>query len=192
MNFTVVAGSYERLLFGFNFERIEDGLQESFIYPAHISCIKAVAAKSKFLATGSSDEIIKIYNLKLKREVGVLDHHTGTITSLEFYQNTHLITASEDGTIGIVRTTDWELLKVLKGHHGKVSCISIHPSGKLLLSVGVDSTLRTWNLARGIMAQSVPLVEECTKVAWSKDGTLYALLFDKKVEIHSLVTTSLI
>lgn len=30
-----------------------------------------------------------------------------------------------------------------------VNCISIHPSGKMALSVSKDKTLRTWNLIKG-------------------------------------------
>ena len=34
-------------------------------------------------------------------------------------------------------------------HRGAVSAISVHPSGKMALSVGRDKTLRTWNLMTG-------------------------------------------
>jgi len=40
----------------------------------------------------------------------------GSITSLQFQDRTHLLSASDDGTICIWRTSDWECLKILKGH----------------------------------------------------------------------------
>lgn len=85
----------------------------------------------------------------MRKEVGTLNHHTGTITSLQFFKRSHLLTSSEDGTIGLLRCSDWELLKTLKGHVGTVHSIAVHPSGKVLLSVGVDLTLKTWDLTRG-------------------------------------------
>lgn len=34
-------------------------------------------------------------------------------------------------------------------HPGGVTCISVHPTGKLALSVGNDKKLCTWNLIKG-------------------------------------------
>ena len=40
----------------------------------------------------------------------------GSITALAFQGSTHMLSASEDGTLAIWRTRDWECLKVLRGH----------------------------------------------------------------------------
>lgn len=128
----ITAGTYERLLYGLTLT--SSSLQPSFIYPAHISCISSVSSSKRyfivisfrFLATGSTDEHVKLYDLRLRKEVGALMHHNGTITCLEWVGKSHLITASQDGTIGIVRSSDWELLKTLKGHNGSVLGIDVH------------------------------------------------------------------
>ncbi|POI23392.1 hypothetical protein CIB84_012859 [Bambusicola thoracicus] len=73
----------------------------------------------------------------------------GTITCLEFYGTAHLLSGAEDGLICIWNTKRWECLKSIKAHKGHVTSLSIHPSGKLALSVGTDKTLRTWNLVEG-------------------------------------------
>jgi WD40 repeat protein len=93
-SFKVVAGSYEKLLYGLEGSvefteqqgeeesRLRFKLKPVFIFPAHVSCIKAVAASphgGKWLATGSTDEIIKIWDLKRRKEVGGLMHHQGEI-----------------------------------------------------------------------------------------------------------------
>jgi protein MAK11 len=87
--FKLVAGSYEKLLYGIqgtvstsNFRQsgFEIRLKPIFIFPAHVSCIKAAAASpsgGKWLATGSSDEIVKIWDLRKRKEVGGLMHHQG-------------------------------------------------------------------------------------------------------------------
>jgi protein MAK11 len=85
--FKVVAGSYEKLLYGLEgtVNSTESGVHEwklkpIFIFPAHVSCIKAVAASpsgGKWLATGSSDEIIKVWDLRRRKEIGGLMHHEG-------------------------------------------------------------------------------------------------------------------
>ena len=87
-SFKVIAGSYEKLLYGLegtvNLTKEEGklrfALKPVFVFPAHVSCIKAVAASphgGKWLATGSTDEIIKIWDLRRRKEVGALMHHQG-------------------------------------------------------------------------------------------------------------------
>lgn len=86
-SFKVVAGSYEKLLYGLDGTITVDDqsnlhfhLKPVFIFPAHVSCIKAVAASpqgGKWLATGSADEIVKVWDLRRKKEIGGLMHHEG-------------------------------------------------------------------------------------------------------------------
>lgn len=118
------------------------------------------------LASGSTDETIRLFNLRKHVELGCLMHHkgqikalnvdlkllsspSGTITALEYHGKSHMFSGSEDGTIGLWETNRWECLKTLKGHKSSVDSISVHPSGSLLLSIGKDRTLRTWNLITG-------------------------------------------
>jgi protein MAK11 len=88
--FKIIAGSYEKLLYGLEgtvttSESDEDSeytfsLKPIFIFPAHVSCIKAVAASptgGKWLATGSADEIVKVWDLRRRKEIGGLMHHEG-------------------------------------------------------------------------------------------------------------------
>lgn len=82
--FKVVAGTYEKLLYGlegtFFTEDNSLSLKPLFIFPAHIGCVKAVAASpggGKWLATGSVDEIVKVWDLRRRKEVGGLIQHEG-------------------------------------------------------------------------------------------------------------------
>ena len=86
-SFKVVAGSYEKLLYGLDGtitvddqSNLQFHLKPIFIFPAHVSCIKSVAASphgGKWLATGSADEIVKVWDLKRRKEIGGLMHHEG-------------------------------------------------------------------------------------------------------------------
>uniref|UniRef100_A0A8C7X6I3 Uncharacterized protein n=1 Tax=Oryzias sinensis TaxID=183150 RepID=A0A8C7X6I3_9TELE len=67
---------------------------------------------------------------------------TGTITCLQFYGESHLLSGGEDGLMCVWSTKKWECLKSIKAHKGHVTSLSVHPSGKLALSVGTDKTLR--------------------------------------------------
>ena len=185
-SFKIIAGSYERLLYGLEGtvsvssstpSELEWTLKPIFIFPAHVSHIKTVAASpqgGKWLASGSGDEIIKVWDLRRRKEVGGLMQHEGhcipatraresegvflgSITDLTFPSRSHLISAAEDGTLCVFRARDWAVLRSLKGHKGRVNSVSVHPSGKVALSVGKDRTLYMWDLMRGRRAASMKL-----------------------------------
>ncbi len=59
------------------------------------------------LALGGFSEIIKLYNVRTKKEIGELMEHTGSITALAFYESTYLISGAEDGIVIIWRVKDW-------------------------------------------------------------------------------------
>lgn len=64
---------------------------------------------------------------------------------------THLFSVSSDGSMAAIRTGSWISEGKWKAPHGgkAVNHISIHPSGKLALTLGADLTLKTWNLVKG-------------------------------------------
>jgi protein MAK11 len=96
-----------------------------------------------------TDTYNRIYDLKKRKDLGSLVQHNGAITALQFYSKSHLLSASEDGTICIWRTRDWECMATMKGHKGRVNGMCVHPSGKIAISVGKDKALRLWNLMTG-------------------------------------------
>ncbi|KZT00579.1 WD40 repeat-like protein [Laetiporus sulphureus 93-53] len=192
--FKVTVGSYEKLLYGLEGSTSAEGpsyqfdLEPIFIFPAHISSIRAVAASphgGKWLATGSGDEIIKVWDLRKRKEVGGLMHHEGSITHLEFPSRSHLLSASEDGSLCLFHARDWTVLRALKGHKGRVNSVAVHPSGKLALSVGKDRTLRMWDLMRGKGSASTKLGKEAEIVCWSTNGSLFVVLTQSTIDIYS-------
>ena len=88
-SFKLIAGSYEKLLYGLEGSialnegvggRISVTLKPIFIFPAHVSCVKAVSGSpmgGKWLATGSADEVVKVWDLRRRKEVGGLMQHEG-------------------------------------------------------------------------------------------------------------------
>lgn len=199
--FKIVAGSYERLLYGLeatvqaSTESGSDAAEASssrsasssfnvllrpiFTFPAHISSIRTVAtagADSKWLATGGTDEIVKLWDLRKQREVGQLTGHQGTITSLVFASRTYLLTTSADSNINLYRTRDWALVRTLKGHIGRINSASPHPTGRLALSVGSDRTIRMWDLMRGQAAASTRIGIEADLVRWDTTGSRFVVL----------------
>lgn len=82
----------------------------------------------------------------------LLTTHNGMVNHLRFTPDaTHLFSTSSDGSLSATRTGSWISEQLWKSpHNGKaVTHVSIHPSGKLALTLGADLTLKTWNLIKG-------------------------------------------
>ena len=62
-------------------------------------------------------------------------------------------------------------------------------SGKVLLSVGQDSTLKCWDLSRGLLSYSMKLPSMPTMVRWSTCGSRYLVFSDNQISIYSILQT---
>ncbi|XP_026681116.1 p21-activated protein kinase-interacting protein 1-like [Diaphorina citri] len=156
-SFEILIGTYEEFVLGYQLIKSEDEenkytLTQTFVTHSHTASVRSVAATSKLAASSGADETVVLYDMVKRKQSGALMQHEGTITCLKFTpEGSHLISCSDDGSIAIFRVGSWQLEKLFKkAHKGTaVNHISIHPSGKLALSVGKDKTLRTWNLVKG-------------------------------------------
>lgn len=102
------------------------------------------------------------------RELGNLLHHSSSITALHFPTRGKLLSSAEDSTIAVTRTRDWSLLSTIKapipkpvgrpsgdtapmgGTPSGVNAFAVHPSMKLMISVGKgEKCMRLWNLVTG-------------------------------------------
>lgn len=150
----------------------------------------------KYLVSGGVDEVIHIISMKHRIDAGTLvGAHSGTITALEFLRSAYLFSGSEDGTIAIWNSRKgWALEKVLRGHREGVTSLSVHASGKLLLSVSAgDRTLRTWNLVKGRCAYVINLktpgaASPPQQVVWSPSGAYFAVLYEHRLDVYDLGT----
>ena len=160
---------------------------QSFTNHAHCGSIRSIASSNKHLASGSTDEVIYLINIKRRIETGSLNSHSGTITDLKFLRS-YLFSSSEDGNICIWNTSNWNCEKILRGHKGPATSIDVHSSGKLLISVSKDKTLRTWNLIKGRCAYIINLKDSAHQVLWSPTCIYFALVFENRIDVYDLST----
>ena len=206
----LVVGTYEEFLIGYSLQKEKVNffkifnlilkicyfsqqnklkLHQSFTSHAHCGSIRCIVGSSKYLASGSIDEVIHVINMKHRVDTGTLISHTGTITALEFLRSAYLFSASEDGNICIWNTKkQWECEKILRGHQEAVTSMSIHSSGKLMISVSKDKTLRTWNLIKGRCAYILNLKSVAHQVLWSPSCIYFAIVFDYRIDVYNLAT----
>ena len=166
--------------------------EQSFTNHAHSGSIRAVAASSELIASGGTDEVVRIFSGKKRTDVGTLVQQQGTISCIDFFQDSHMFTGSEDGTICVGDTRNWECLKTLRGHKTAVLDISIHPSGKMLLSVSRDRTLRTWNLIKGRCAYITNLKTVAHSVFWSPNGRDFVVAVDDRLDVYNIAVGAVV
>lgn len=252
----IIAGSYDRVLHGItatipgNLKSKKDSpardedvtFADTFLLAAHTSSIRCLAlspptdSHKRLLATGGSDEQIKLYSLSTtppapkaqhtptllsststaenaqNRDIGSLLHHDRAVTCLHFPTKAKLFSAAEDNTIAISRTRDWTVLSTIKAPIPKaqgrpsgdtaapgevpagVNDFAIHPSNRLMLSVGRgERCMRLWNLMTGKKAgvlsfdRSLLLQVGETKygsgegrrVLWDENGEVFVVSFER-------------
>ncbi|GIY11800.1 p21-activated protein kinase-interacting protein 1-like [Caerostris darwini] len=189
----IVIGTYENHLLGYKLETDNDKfiLKLSFTTEAHSQSVKCIASSDKFLASGSVDETIQLFNMESRKIIGALFQHNGSITWLEFY-GSYMFSCSEDGNICIWSTNNWQCIKTLRGHKDAINSIAVHPTGKMAMSVGKDKSLRTWNLIKGRSAYITNINKVADIIRWSPDGSKFAISSNKTVDIYSVEKAALI
>ena len=194
VDYEILLGTYEAFVLGYKLQDDEAGnrvLKTSFANHAHSSTVRSLAAADKYLVTSGADENVKIFNLRNRTEHGNLTHSDGTLNKMVFYDKKHLVTASEDNKISIIKaTSSWPVEKTLAKHQSGVTDLAVHPSGKLMLSIGNDNKLITWNLIKGRSAYVTNVKEKPDFVRWSPTGTHYIVGFYKHVDVYSVANAS--
>lgn len=165
----------------------------------------------------------KILENPKNRELGSLLHHSSSISALYFPSRSKLLAGAEDNTISITKTRDWSVISTIKAPRPKaqgrpsgdtappgaspsgVNDFAVHPSMKLMLSVGKgEKCMRLWNLVTGKKAgvlnfgreilQSVKEGKwgtgEGRRIVWDATGEEFAVAFERGAVVFGTVSSS--
>jgi protein MAK11 len=186
-------GCYDATVVGLHLGVEEDGLlamEARFAYAAHAGAVRALALCGGTLASGSSDETVRVYDVRRRHEVAVLVHHAGSVNALEFARDPvsgtdFLFSASDDASICVTRASDWRLVKKLSCHTAPVVDFAVHPSTRVALSIARDRSLFMWNLVKGKVAFSAKTKPgPASAVQWSPSGISYMLTAENRVALY--------
>ncbi|MCD4785543.1 MAG: protein kinase [Candidatus Eremiobacteraeota bacterium] len=159
----------------------------------HSSDVNSVAFSpdGKYMASGSNDKTIKMWNKDTGKCLRTLKGHSSDINSVKFSPDSkYIASGSYDHTIKIWDADSGECLRTLKGHSGSVYSVAFSPDGKYIASGGWDKTIKIWDADTG----------ECLKtlightlwvrsIAFSPDGKNIATgSSDKTIKIWAIDT----
>jgi len=120
-------------------------------FQAHAGGIRAMALSpdGKTLATGSSDLMIKLWDMTRTDPPckATLMGHAGPVLSVAFSPDgRRLLSGSEDHSIRLWDVQTGKNLACGQGHQKAVRCVAFLPDGVSVLSGSLDSTIRLWKL----------------------------------------------
>jgi WD40 repeat protein/serine/threonine protein kinase len=128
----------------------KDSDPEKMTLTGHKHAVTAVAYSpdGKWIASGSLDNTIKIWDSQNGFEARSFNGHTGEVSCVAFVTGAkQIVSGSQDNTIKI-----WETQldqPNLKGHVRPVTGVAYSPDNTCLASASKDNTLKIWNILRG-------------------------------------------
>ncbi|NER19420.1 MAG: hypothetical protein F6J96_01375 [Symploca sp. SIO1C2] len=128
-------------------------------WEAHPASVPSVSFSpdGKLLASGSSDNTIKIWDLEEGGELLTLSGHQYEVFSVSFSPDgKRLASGSSDNTIKIWDLEEGGELLTLSGHQYEVFSVSFSPDGKLLASGSGDGTIKIWDWEKQKKLHTLP------------------------------------
>ena len=173
-------------------ERYRDGrCTQTFRGPAAAVGPIALSPDASHAITGSSDKMVRLWDLtKVQCEL-TLAGHTASINDLCYLPDgQRAISASEDGTLRLWDLAGGTCLRILEGHASWVSCVAASPDGRFAISGGRDKTLRLWDLTSGECLRVYTGHENLVRAVRISDCGRWALTgsFDKTLRLWEIAS----
>jgi WD40 repeat protein len=117
-------------------------------YTSEVKCV-AIDSTGEFLATASSDRVVRLWDLARRQEVGMARLDSAG-TSLAFSADSARLALGEHlGGVSVWSVPGLKLVTRYAGHAKSVSGIGFSPDGKRLAAAGHDGVISLWPVSAG-------------------------------------------
>ncbi|NEP35876.1 caspase family protein, partial [Moorena sp. SIO3B2] len=159
-------------------------------HTGHVNSV-SFSRDGQTLASGSTDNTIKLWDPKTGKEIRTLHGHDNVVNSVSFSRDGQtLASGSTDNTIKLWDPKTGKEIRTLNGHDDLVTSVSFSRDGQTLASSSQDNTIKLWNLVTGKEIRTLNGHDDLvTSVSFSRDGqTLASGSFDNTIKLWNLVT----
>ncbi|HQR34615.1 MAG TPA: serine/threonine-protein kinase, partial [Blastocatellia bacterium] len=158
------------------------------VFIGHTARIITVAFSSdgKFLASSSSDRMVKLWNMETGQEAATFKGHQADIWALAFSPDGGtVVSGGNDRSIRLWDVATGREIARLEAHSDSVQSVSFSPDGKRLASASKDGTVKLWDFTtRQELLTMKGHQSIVTGVAFSPDGqTLASSSSDRTVRL---------
>ena len=146
------------------------------------------------LASGSYDDIVRLWNVGTARLRNTLTGYTRGVLSVAFSPDGNtLASGSYDDIVRLWNVADATLRNTLRGHTDTVSSVAFSPDGNTLASGSYDDIVRLWNVADATLRNTLRgHTDTVLSVAFSPNGnTLASGSFDRTIRLWNVGTATL-
>lgn|GEM_PF-3458996 len=148
-------------------------LLRSLVGHSHWVLSVAMSADGGLLASGGADGTARVWDFESGEAAHVFER-PGWVRSVAFGEEI-LAAACEDGSVGVWKIPDGELLYAVAGHSGAAFSVAASADGRLLASGGADGKVKVWDARAGEPLSILPAHQDgVSSVAFSPDGSLIA------------------
>lgn len=126
--------------------------QKRIALAGHTARVNALAYDwaSDWVASGSADATVRLWNAESGEEMCLLRGHHGAVNAIAFGGScSRLISGGDDGTLRLWDTDFREQVFAVKAHEGPVTAVAHLGSTDSVVSAGTDGHLRFWSLSTG-------------------------------------------
>lgn len=129
----------------------------------------------RWLASGSADNTIRLWDVTSGSELRALTGHEGWIKSLAISGNGEILASgSNDRTVKLWDVASGRKLATLAGHNGPVEAVLFSPDNYWVVSGSSDGRIKIWERSTGKEVQSLGHTSAITSLSFSADGKTLA------------------